>query len=392
MWQHFLLWLDRTRLTDPLQRQQARIIQIMFLTLGSSALLTMPLLLVTPRAQLATVLSLAGLLIGIGCYALALTLIRRGSFNHGVILGLTGMTLVSTTFAVPSGVLQNGTAALSYAIPVLISGLLIGRRTMIGMIAFCLALFVTIALLEQPSVGLAGFARSSITEVGGAIMGFGVIISLIGIFISLFGSTFRKMMLAQEERSTELQNLQATLEQTVLDRTASLEDALREGERREARLEEALAELQTSRATIRELSAPVIPVLPGVLVMPLVGALDEQRADEFAQNLLDGVSRQRAHTVILDVTGVPLVDTHVARTLVQAANAIRLLGARTLLVGIRPEVAQTLVSLGVDLSDIPTYADLQGAIAIFIPIAGELRAAGPSSYYTPRERLTSEVR
>lgn len=165
-----------------------------------------------------------------------------------------------------------------------------------------------------------------------------------------------------------------SLEATVNERTAGLQEALRTVEQREAQLQQVLADLQASQATIRELSAPVLPVLPGVLIAPLVGAIDESRATVFVTNVLRAVERERAQQVIFDVTGVPLIDTQVARMILQAADAVRLLGAQVILVGIRPEVAQTVVGLGVAL-DMKTYADLQQAIhalSTALPITNRL--------------------
>jgi rsbT co-antagonist protein RsbR len=100
-----------------------------------------------------------------------------------------------------------------------------------------------------------------------------------------------------------------------------------------------------------------------VLVMPLVGALESTRAQQVIEALLHGVAAGHARAAILDITGVPVVDTQVANALLQAAQSVRLLGAQVLITGIRPEVAQTLVGLGVDLSLMITRATLQDGIA-----------------------------
>lgn len=147
--------------------------------------------------------------------------------------------------------------------------------------------------------------------------------------------------------------------------TAALSEALDVVAEREAALAATIAELRASEAAVQELSAPILPILPGVLVAPLIGALDSGRAALFAHNLLDAIERQRARRVIFDITGVPVVDTQVARTLLQAATAAGLLGAQVALVGIRPEVAQTLVTLGVGLEAMTPYADLQEAVRAF---------------------------
>jgi rsbT co-antagonist protein RsbR len=115
--------------------------------------------------------------------------------------------------------------------------------------------------------------------------------------------------------------------------------------------------------TIRDLSSPVLPIHDGVLVMPLIGVIDSERAVILTQSLLHAIEQHRARTVLIDVTGVPLVDTQVAAVLLQAAAATKLLGAQPVLVGIRPEVAQAIVGLGVDLRSIVTHGTLQDGIA-----------------------------
>jgi rsbT co-antagonist protein RsbR len=95
----------------------------------------------------------------------------------------------------------------------------------------------------------------------------------------------------------------------------------------------------------------------------LIGAIDSDRARQVLEALLSGIERSQARVAILDITGVPLVDTQVAKSLIVAAQAVRLLGARIVLTGIRPEVAQTLVGLGVDLGDIVTHSTLQSGIS-----------------------------
>ena len=114
---------------------------------------------------------------------------------------------------------------------------------------------------------------------------------------------------------------------------------------------------------LRELSTPVVPIAEGVVAMPLVGTIDSKRAELIVTALLDGVSHQGAHTVIMDITGVRTVDAQVAEALVRAARSVRLLGARVIVTGVRPEVARTLVDLGADMQGIITRATLRSGIA-----------------------------
>jgi rsbT co-antagonist protein RsbR len=113
---------------------------------------------------------------------------------------------------------------------------------------------------------------------------------------------------------------------------------------------------------MREMSVPVLPVSASTLVIPLIGALDSQRLDELQAQALGSVQARRARRLILDITGVPVVDTLVARGLVETIRAVHLLGADAVLVGIRPEVAQTIVGLGVELKGVRTEATLHAAL------------------------------
>jgi PAS domain S-box-containing protein len=136
-------------------------------------------------------------------------------------------------------------------------------------------------------------------------------------------------------------------------------------ERRQAdaerqKLQEAL--IQAQATALQELSTPLIPISDTVLVMPLIGRIDARRANQILESLLTGIQVHQADLAIIDITGVNLVDTQVAQALIQAARAVKLLGAQVVLTGLRPEVAQTLVSLGVDLSDIVTRGTLQSGI------------------------------
>jgi rsbT co-antagonist protein RsbR len=121
--------------------------------------------------------------------------------------------------------------------------------------------------------------------------------------------------------------------------------------------------IAAQQAAIRELSTPLIPLSPTVVLMPLVGSIDSNRAQMVLETLLEGIAAYQAETAILDITGVSVVDTQVANALIQAAQAVRLLGARVVLTGIGPAMAQTLVHLGADLSSIITRGSLQSAVA-----------------------------
>lgn len=115
---------------------------------------------------------------------------------------------------------------------------------------------------------------------------------------------------------------------------------------------------------LRELSTPLLPIANQVLVMPLVGTVDSTRAQMIMETLLAGVAEHHANLVILDITGVKVVDTQVANAFVEAAQAVKLLGAQVMMTGIQPPIAQTLIALGADLRGITTSSTLQAGITM----------------------------
>jgi PAS domain S-box-containing protein len=113
---------------------------------------------------------------------------------------------------------------------------------------------------------------------------------------------------------------------------------------------------------IRQLSTPVLPIHDGILVVPLVGQMDSARSAQLTEGLLSGIERHRAQTVLIDVTGVSVIDAAVADDLLRTTRAASLLGATCVLVGVAPDVARALVELGVDLAGLITKRDLQAGI------------------------------
>ena len=120
--------------------------------------------------------------------------------------------------------------------------------------------------------------------------------------------------------------------------------------------------VRNQQQAILELSTPVLQVREGLLILPIIGVVDSVRAKQLTEQLLRSIRERRAKVLVMDITGVPAVDTKVANHLVQTVEAVRLLGASTVITGLSPEVAQTLVTIGVDLSKVKTLGDLQSGI------------------------------
>jgi rsbT co-antagonist protein RsbR len=121
-----------------------------------------------------------------------------------------------------------------------------------------------------------------------------------------------------------------------------------------------------------ELSTPVVRLWENVLALPLIGTLDSSRTQVVMQNLLDAIVETRSDFAIIDITGVPVVDTLVAQHLLKTVAAARLMGADCLISGIRPQIAQTIIHLGVDLTNVTTKATLADAFAIALRRSGQM--------------------
>jgi len=120
--------------------------------------------------------------------------------------------------------------------------------------------------------------------------------------------------------------------------------------------------IREQQEAIRELSTPVLQVRERLLILPIIGVIDPQRARQLTEQLLRGIRTNRARVVVIDITGVAAMDSNVANHLVLTVEASRLLGATVIVTGLSPEIAQTLVNIGVDLGKMNTVGDLQGGI------------------------------
>jgi len=147
---------------------------------------------------------------------------------------------------------------------------------------------------------------------------------------------------------------------------------LEKAERARERLQQQVIDAQ--RLAIQELSSPIIPLMDtpqgGIIAMPLVGSVDSTRARDITRALLVGIQDHRAKVVILDITGVPLVDSGVATYLTKTIQSARLKGARTIITGISDAVAETIVDLGIDWGDVITLDDMQTGIVVALNSMG----------------------
>ncbi|HEY1015916.1 MAG TPA: STAS domain-containing protein [Herpetosiphonaceae bacterium] len=184
--------------------------------------------------------------------------------------------------------------------------------------------------------------------------------------IHALGDAFNTMVSGLRESQTRLLNANEELETLVAKRTTELQQAFQEL-RAQNQTQEQLLE------TVRRLGMPAIPIRRGILVMPLVGEFDPGRVNELGERMLSAIEAEQARVVLLDITGVPVVDSAVAAALVRTSQAARLLGTEVILAGIRPDIAEALVSLGADLAGLRTAATLDQAFDLGMSL---LKGAG----------------
>jgi anti-anti-sigma regulatory factor/putative methionine-R-sulfoxide reductase with GAF domain len=162
-----------------------------------------------------------------------------------------------------------------------------------------------------------------------------------------------------------LEQAYAEIEQRVEERTAELERETAEREH----LQQEMIEAQ--QRAIRELSTPIIPIMDSIIIVPLIGSIDAERSRDITRSLLAGVREHQARVVIMDITGMPLVDSGAADYLDRTIQAARLKGAHTIVTGISSAVAETIVDLGIDWAEIETRSDLQTGLRAALARVGQ---------------------
>jgi rsbT co-antagonist protein RsbR len=158
--------------------------------------------------------------------------------------------------------------------------------------------------------------------------------------------------------------------------TQALADEHRDAVRLQRELEEKLALIERQRIAMRELATPIIEVWQGVLCLPVVGVVDTVRSTEMTDSLLDAVVKKEAACTIIDITGIDVMDTRTADHFLRMSRAVHLLGARCLLSGVGPTIAQTMVHMGVEMHGIEFHRSLRDALRVHLPLIEKARRAG----------------
>ncbi|OQY26058.1 MAG: hypothetical protein B6I34_00655 [Anaerolineaceae bacterium 4572_32.1] len=273
-----------------------------------------------------------------------LTRRERGQAATYLSLSLSALALAATIHL--AGGFGSALAAI-YTLLVLAGGLITGAEAAPLIVAcFCTAIYLSLAGLEY--FGLVSDYRAIFPDTLFAASALG------GTLASIWGTALVSRVLLHTVRAVTADLRRAALQE----RKRAAENARLLAERRET-----LAQQNKLLETVRELSAPIVPLMEGIVALPLVGHMDKERAHRILDKLLDEVARRRPRTVLLDLTGMAGLDQVAVEHLAQMAQGVRLLGAKVLLVGVRSDLAETMADLGLDAGQVSTQRDMQSAIA-----------------------------
>ncbi|WP_124682007.1 STAS domain-containing protein [Candidatus Viridilinea mediisalina] len=341
---------------EDLQRRGQNLIVVLWAGIALS-LLTLPLVWLEGRY-----VSVFNVLIALPLGLLLIQLTRRGWVDLVaiitvivIIISLGVAPFVSATFL---------TSAYFFPLTTLVAGYTLGPRGILWTLLInMVTLGIVVWLLDNtpPEVPTVVATMIYVT----ALLIFGTIIAVLSAFTAT--RTITKIRAAREDArqaSAALAYANAHLEEQVALRTADLSQALTAIERHAEELERQMATQQQLNELITQMALPLLPVQRDTLVVPLVGIFDHERIGLLEERVLQAVEQRGTRTLIFDITGVSCIDTHTGQAIMRCATALKLMGARTVLVGIRPEVAQTLVSLGIDLADLTTHVDLESALVL----------------------------
>ncbi|MFD3166151.1 STAS domain-containing protein [Herpetosiphon sp. NSE202] len=362
------IWLDQLPQQKLIERRQARAFQAIVLGLFviavfgviSSALIFV----IFP----ATADTFKQLLMAMGAYsimgigsAIALHQVRHNALQRAAMIVSGSIQLMLLLGYSVVGILrENSTYGfVFFTIPLIISALLNNRRVLIINAVISIAIVALVGILEyagmlKPIDMIENFWVIFVTLTIGIISQ--------ALLVERFGSSLHMEIYNLLQREDEAQQLHNLLEQKVAERNQRLQTALDELAQREHGLQQALEELQISQTIVAQLNIPVIPVLPRVLIAPLIGEMAADHAQILKNDIFAAIERVHAHTIILDITGVSLIDQVVAETIIQIAKASQLLGTQTILVGLRPEVATALVNLNLQANMVKNYLTLEKAM------------------------------
>ncbi|MDW8212886.1 MAG: STAS domain-containing protein [Roseiflexaceae bacterium] len=331
------------------RRQLIRLIAIVLMASAFVAFLLIGALVIATRNVAGLVPYLGILMVGPICSVATLTLLERRVLWQATLPLVIGLdiVLVASAVLVPE---QTMVAMPFLVVPIILVSLSRHRPS----------IFIIVGSNIVIGAALAAFAPHP--QVDRVILGdaLPLIAGIAAVTLLIIIWLLSDRLLAISDQAVALADNRAT----------EAETARRQAEEAQRTIEQQYAEQKQLLDLVGVLETPVITIGKGVLLAPIVGRLDSRRAEQLTQRLLRAVHEQRANAVIIDIAGVPMVDTMVAQLLIRTAQSIRLLGSRVTLTGITAETAMTLSHLGVSLDEMQTVRDPQEALRVVAAHSG----------------------
>lgn len=296
-----------------------------------------------------------------GCALLvAKALLIRGRFFQAVIVTFAILLLLALVGTVALPQLTAVNSLLPFIAAIIAVQYLHGRILPI-LLVIC---WVTIMVLQLVAIVVPiQTILSPMFQLGALLSSYATVIGVLLLLLWQMSTRSNSIVEQLRAANSQLHVAQGELENQITARTSDLQQALQDLRQRADAQTQLLEQVEEQRVVIRELSVPVIPVNRQTLVMPLIGSFDTQRLQDVQEEALNAIKRTGAQQLIIDITGVPVVDSYVAQGILMVVQSARLLGAETVLVGIRPEVAQAIVGLGITLPGLRTASSLQDVLA-----------------------------
>jgi anti-anti-sigma regulatory factor len=364
MMQQLLQWLDRLPYTDPLLRRQAALVQIV--ALGTAvialALLALPFLTIqTAGGRWAMIGSLTGLLL----FSLfVLWQVRGGQITHSALLLAIGLTIGLSAVLYGVGFAHGAVVLFAFSLPLTIGSVLSNRRSLVGVLGASLAGVGVVALLTQIGAPGSGFIAVTAYMLPSTLLGFALVALVLMACMGQLAALDRAAVALQQHREREFEVQLQRLELKVRERSADLDMALATLEQRAAEQERLIEAHVDQASALRELHAPLLPVAPGMMLMPLSGTLDQQRLVEAHEQVLTHLEQQRTRHLLLNLSSVPTLEPLVAQGVAQIVHTARLLGTEVAILGTHANGEQALLAAGLDLATLRSFADLRAALMV----------------------------
>lgn len=358
----FRHWQQQLSYQDPIQRQQAIVLQQFLVLLLAMVLLMIPVIFLAPIQITAVLILLVGLVGIAATFGSALWLLRRGRLMFAVGITTISITVFLLLAILSTGLNTSGLSLFGLSLPLTIAALVSGRQAVWRVFGVSMFGLIAVALVELIAPQYTGFARPQDVNIVGIVVTYLIIGSVFVVMLSLFTTMLYQAIESSRQREQDLEQLRAMLEQTVHERTSELQNTLETLEQQSAAQQALLETTALQTSTIRQMSVPVIPLGKQRLIVPLIGLLDADRMQFVMERVLSAATSQSAQTLLLDISGVPFIEPDTARALVRVIEATALVGTQTRLIGVAPDVAQALVSSGVNMQQLVAFATLEQAL------------------------------